>query len=194
MLPKAGPARAGVAVVNVSPIRDDGPDSVAPEWIPIRPNTDTALLLALVHTLIIEGLHDAAFLARYCAGFERVRAYVLGETDGQPKDAAWAAAITGIAAETIRALARRMAATRTMVTASWSLQRADHGEQPYWALILLAACLGQIGLPGGAPHRGEGVWVVAARRPRGAAVRGADPAPPLPRPDRPAGRRLRLRL
>src|ERR1700722_17835778 len=142
-------ARAGVAVVNVSPIRDDGPDSVAPEWIPIRPNTDTALLLALVHTLIIEGLHDAAFLARYCAGFERVRAYVLGETDGQPKDAAWAAAITGIAAETIRALARRMAATRTMVTASWSLQRADHGEHPYGALIRLAACLGQIGLPGG---------------------------------------------
>ena len=42
-----------------------------------------------------------------------------------------------------------MAATRTMLTASWSMQRADHGEQPYWALILLAACLGQIGLPGG---------------------------------------------
>ena len=42
-----------------------------------------------------------------------------------------------------------MAASRTMITASWSLQRADHGEQAYWALILLAACLGQIGLPGG---------------------------------------------
>ena len=42
-----------------------------------------------------------------------------------------------------------MVATRTMLTASWSLQRADHGEQPYWALILLAACLGQISLPGG---------------------------------------------
>jgi len=141
-------ARAGVEVVNVSPIRDDGPASVAPEWIAIRPNTDTAMLLALVHTLIAEGLHDAEFLARYCIGFERVCAYVLGETDGQPKDAGWAAAITGVAADTIRALARRMAATRTMVTASWSLQRADHGEQPYWALILLAACLGQIGQPG----------------------------------------------
>ena len=142
-------ARAGVEVINVSPIRDDGPAAVAPEWIAIRPNTDTAMLLALTHTLVSEGLHDAAFLARYCVGFERVRAYLLGETDGQPKDAAWAAAITGISADTIRALARRMAATRTMLTASWSLQRADHGEQPYWAVILLAACLGQIGLPGG---------------------------------------------
>ena len=107
------------------------------------------MLLALTHTLVAERLHDEAFLARYCVGFERVRAYLLGETDGQPKDAAWAAAITGVPADTIRALARRMAATRTMLTASWSLQRADHGEQPYWAVILLAACLGQIGLPGG---------------------------------------------
>ena len=142
-------ARAGVAVVNVSPIREDGPDAVAPEWIAIRPNTDVAMLLALTHTLVAEGLHDAAFLARCCTGFERVRPYLMGATDGQPKDAAWAAPVTGVPAETIRALARRMAATRTMVTASWSLQRADHGEQPYWALILLAACLGQIGLPGG---------------------------------------------
>jgi biotin/methionine sulfoxide reductase len=142
-------ARAGVEVVNVSPIRDDGPESAQPEWIPIRPNTDTAMMLALVHTLITEELHDEAFLSKYCTGFERVGPYVLGKDDGQPKDADWAAVITGIPAETIRALARRMAATRTMVTASWSLQRADHGEQPYWGLIMLAAVLGQIGLPGG---------------------------------------------
>jgi biotin/methionine sulfoxide reductase len=142
-------ARAGVAVVNVSPIREDGPQATRPEWIPIRPNTDTAMLLALVHTLIAEGLHDQDFLARYCVGFERVRPYLLGETDGVPKDAEWAAAITGVPAETIRMLARRMAATRTMVSASWSIQRADHGEQPYWAVVLLAAALGQIGLPGG---------------------------------------------
>jgi hypothetical protein len=49
-----------------------------------------------------------------------------------------------------------MVATRTMLTASWSLQRADHGERPYWALILLAACLGQIGLPGGGLGFGYG--------------------------------------
>src|SRR6202035_4977440 len=142
-------ARARVAVVNVSPIREDGPAAVAPEWIAIRPGTDTAMLLALSHTLIANGLHDTDFLVRYCTGFERVRAYVMGESDGGAKDADWAAPITGIAAETIRALACRMAANRTMISASWSLQRADHGEQPYWAVLLLASCLGQIGLPGG---------------------------------------------
>jgi len=149
-------ARAGVSVVNVSPIREDGPDAVAPEWIAIRPNTDTAMILALVHTLVAEGLHDRAFLARYCVGFERVLPYLTGERDGVAKDADWAAAITSVPADTIRALARRMAAQRTMLTASWSIQRADHGEQPYWALILLAAALGQIGLPGGGVGFGYG--------------------------------------
>lgn len=142
-------ARAGVRVVNVSPIREDGPEAAAPEWIAIRPNTDAAMMLALAHTLIAEGRHDAAFLARCCSGFERVLPYLTGESDGRPKDAAWAANITGVPAGAIRALARDMAARRTMLTASWSLQRADHGEQAYWALVLLAACLGQIGLPGG---------------------------------------------
>ncbi len=142
-------AKAGVRVVNVSPIREDGPSAVAPEWIPIRPGTDTALLLALTHTLIAEGRHDQEFLARCTTGFERVQPYVMGETDGQPKDADWAEAITGVPAQSIRALAREMAAQRTMISASWSLQRADHGEQPYWAVLLLACCLGQIGLPGG---------------------------------------------
>jgi biotin/methionine sulfoxide reductase len=145
----AGLARADVKVVNVSPIREDGPAAVAPEWIPIRPGTDTAMLLALTHTLIASGLHDQEFLTRYCIGFERVQPYILGESDGQPKDADWAAAITGVPAEIIRALAHEMAAKRTMISASWSLQRADHGEQPYWAVLLLASCLGQIGLPGG---------------------------------------------
>jgi biotin/methionine sulfoxide reductase len=142
-------ARAGVEVINVSPVRDDGPQAANASWIPIRPNTDTAMLLALTHTLVVQGLHDESFLARYCVGFDRVRPYVLGETDGQPKDADWAATITGVAPDTIRALARRMAERRTMIGASWSLQRADHGEQVYWAVILLAAALGQIGLPGG---------------------------------------------
>jgi biotin/methionine sulfoxide reductase len=106
-------------------------------------------MLALVHTLVSERLHDEAFLSHYCVGFDEVRRYVMGETDGAPKNAEWASRITGVDADFIRTLARRMAENRTMMSASWSLQRADHGEQPYWALILLACALGQIGLPGG---------------------------------------------
>ncbi|TPK98521.1 Asp-tRNA(Asn)/Glu-tRNA(Gln) amidotransferase GatCAB subunit C [Mesorhizobium sp. B2-4-12] len=139
----------GARLVNVSPVRDDAPRGVDTEWLPLRPNSDTAMMLALCHVLVSERLHDEGFLARYCTGFEIVRAYILGESDGQPKDAAWAAALSGVAEDRIVALGREMAAKRTMLMVSWSLQRADHGEQPYWAAITLAALLGEVGLPGG---------------------------------------------
>jgi biotin/methionine sulfoxide reductase len=140
---------AGVRFVNVTPTAEDLDTGGDVEWLAIRPNTDAALILALCHTLLVEGLYDQAFLDRYTVGFEKFRPYLAGERDGQPKDANWAAKITGIAADRICSLAREMAATSTMVSIGWSLQRAHHGEQPFWALITLASMLGQIGLPGG---------------------------------------------
>jgi hypothetical protein len=65
------------------------------------------------------------------------------------RGADWAAAITGVPAGQIAMLAEDMARSRTLVSSTWSLQRADHGEQPFWMLVTLAAMLGQIGLPGG---------------------------------------------
>ncbi|MEQ8247062.1 MAG: molybdopterin guanine dinucleotide-containing S/N-oxide reductase [Alphaproteobacteria bacterium] len=138
-----------VTFMNIGPVREDIADFAKAEWLTPRPNTDTAVMLGLAHTLVRENLHDVAFLNRCATGFDRFAPYLLGETDGTPKDADWAAGISGLAAEDIRALARRMAAGRTLLTAAWSLQRGDHGEQPYWMLITLAAMLGQIGLPGG---------------------------------------------
>ena len=149
-------AEAGVKFVVVSPVREDAPPWLDADWIAPRPNTDTALMLGIAHTLVVENLHDRDFLDRYCVGFDRFRAYLLGETDGVVKTAEWASAIADVPASTIRDLARRMAAGRTMVAASWSLQRMDHGEQPYWAVVALAAMLGQIGLPGGGYGFGYG--------------------------------------
>ena len=142
-------ADAGVALVNVSPLRGDVQPGLGAEWIALRPNTDVALMLGLAHTLYTEGLHDEAFLANYTVGFERFVPYLTGARDGLAKDAGWAESITGIGAQTIRALARRMAAGRTMVSLAWSLTRQDHGEQPFWMGVTLASMLGQIGLPGG---------------------------------------------
>jgi biotin/methionine sulfoxide reductase len=142
-------AQAGVKFVNVSPLRHDLEDAPGAEWLAIRPNTDAAFMLAIAHTLISERLHDEGFLDRYCTGFEEFRRYVLGQTDDTPKSAQWAAPICDIPAQTIVALARRMAAKRTMISVAWALQRGDHGEQPYWLGITVACLLGQIGTPGG---------------------------------------------
>ena len=141
--------RAGADLISISPIRDDTEADPAPRWLPIRPNTDVALMLALAHVLIVEDRADRAFLERYTVGFGRFESYVLGKVDGVAKDAAWAERITEIPASEICDLARLMAAKRTMIMMAWSLQRAEHGEQPYWMAITLAAMLGQIGLPGG---------------------------------------------
>jgi biotin/methionine sulfoxide reductase len=147
---------AGVTFINVSPMRGDMADELRPEWQPLRPNTDVALMLGVAHTLVEEGLCNRAFLERYTSGYARFEAYLLGKADGLPKTAEWAARVCAVAPETIRALARRMAGTRTFVCVNWSLQRADHGEQPYWMAITLACMLGQVGLPGGGYGFGYG--------------------------------------
>ncbi|EGI75367.1 molybdopterin guanine dinucleotide-containing S/N-oxide reductase [Hylemonella gracilis] len=149
-------AQAGIEFVVISPTRADMPEGVRGRWIPIRPNTDTALMLAMAHTLVAEGLHDAAFLRTHCTGFDAWKRYLDGAVDGQVKDAAWAAKVCGIDAATIVELARACARQRTMINCTWSLQRAHHGEQPYWASIALAAVLGQIGSPGGGFAFGHG--------------------------------------
>ena len=140
---------AGVEFVLVGPMRGDVEGVRDADWMAARPNTDVAVMLGLAHTLYTEDLHDREFLERYTVGFERFVPYLTGETDGVAKDADWAAAISEIDADRIRQLAHRMAAHRTTITLSWSLTRGDHGEQPYWMGVTLAAMLGQIGLPGG---------------------------------------------
>ncbi|MEM1050177.1 MAG: molybdopterin-dependent oxidoreductase, partial [Pseudomonadota bacterium] len=140
-------ADAGVRFVNLSPLRTDAATSLNAEWLPPRPGSDTALMMALAHTLLSEGLHDRAFLDRYTIGFDRLADYLNG-ADGIVKDAEWAADICGLPADRIRTLARDMAAGPTLITTAVSLQRADWGEQPLWMTVALAAMLGQIGLPG----------------------------------------------
>ena len=143
-------AQAGCRFVNFSPVRSDlqvPSDSL--EWIPIRPNTDVSVMLALATETILSGHHDEDFLARYCVGFERWRDYLLGKDDGVIKNADWAAPIADVSARRLRELARQMSKARSMVNVAWSLQRADHGEQAFWSAVGLASVLGQVGLPGG---------------------------------------------
>lgn len=142
-------ADKNIKVILVSPLRDDLPEWVGADWWPIRPNTDTALMLGLAGEILKSDLHDKAFLDRCTSGSDEFISYLAGEKDSQYKDAVWASSITGIEQQSIRDLAKLLVSSRSMLTLSWSLQRAHHGEQPYWAGLALAAMVGQIGLPGG---------------------------------------------
>jgi biotin/methionine sulfoxide reductase len=146
---------AGVRFVNISPLRSDLED-VDAQWLPIRPGSDAALMLALAHVWLSEDLHDRGFLSSHCVGFEAFARYLRGEDDGVPKTPAWAAERTDIPAAAIADLARLMASQRTLINCAYALQRARHGEQPFWLTVVLAAMLGQIGLPGGGFGLGYG--------------------------------------
>jgi biotin/methionine sulfoxide reductase len=140
-------AAAGVELVNVSPLRSDLDDAPS-QWVDVRPGTDVALMLGLAHELIRLGRVDRAYLDRYTVGYDRLEAYILGDADGVAKTPDWAASICGIPAGVILDLAARMARRRTFVCVAPSLQRAEHGEQPIWMGIALAAMLGGVGNPG----------------------------------------------
>ncbi|MUL43901.1 molybdopterin-dependent oxidoreductase [Streptomonospora sp. PA3] len=149
-------AEKGVQTVSISPLRDDTVDEMGAQWLPADPGTDTAIQLALIHTLFDEGLADFDFLDRYTVGADVLRRYVRGEHDGVAKTPEWAEGLCRLPAATLRDLARRMAGGRTLVNVGWSVQRTRFGEQPLWGGVALAACLGQIGLPGGGFATGYG--------------------------------------
>ena len=137
---------AGVRLVNISPMQSDAVE--AQDWLAPRPGTDVALMLGIAFELEASDLVNRQFLASHCVGYERFKRYLLGLDDGQPKTPAWAAEICDIAAADIINLAHLASQRRTFISAAWSLQRAHHGEQPYWMVITLTAMLGGIGLPG----------------------------------------------
>ena len=139
----------GVEFINISPLIDDAPKFLKAQQVPIRPNTDTALMLALAHILIKNQSYDKDFIDKYTVGFDSFSDYVLGKKNNQECSPEWASKITNIPVKTIYELANKIITKKTMISLSWSLQRASRGEQPLWMGITLAAMLGQIGTASG---------------------------------------------
>mgnify|MGYP002651274878 CR=1 FL=1 len=118
---------AGVEFVVISPTRGDVPPGSQARWIPIRPNTDTALMLAMMQALIADGIQDEAFLQTHCVGYAALRDYLMGEADGTPKTPEWAQAICDVPAATIRELARQARQTRSTGASKRRRSRSSMG-------------------------------------------------------------------
>ena len=140
---------AGTKFINISPNASDAAKFLNAKQISIIPNTDTALMLSLAYILITSNNYDQKFIEEYTNGFNEFKSYVLGEKNNKPCTPEWASSITSIPVETIKWLAKEISAKKTMVSISWSLQRASAGEQPLWMGITLASMLGHIGTEGG---------------------------------------------
>jgi anaerobic selenocysteine-containing dehydrogenase len=145
--------KRGAYIVTID-VRQTEAAAKSDEVLIIRPGSDTALALALIHVLCAENLQDQAFVAKHTVGFEHLAKHVRYYT---PQ---WAAGITGIEAGRIVRLARRYAQRRPamIVLGGSSMHKGTNGWQASRAIACLPALTGNVGIPGGGfgPRHGSG--------------------------------------
>ncbi len=142
----------GVPVICIDPRYTVAAEVLADQWIPIKPGTDTAMMLAVAYVLITEELYDRDFVEKFVdlEGLEEWREHILGQTDGTPKTPEWAEKICGVPAETIRGFARLYASKKpTWLWLGWGPPRKSRGENTVRAAMALQAIMGYWGVPGG---------------------------------------------
>ncbi|MCC7375003.1 MAG: molybdopterin-dependent oxidoreductase [Verrucomicrobiales bacterium] len=145
----------------------------ADEWIAIKPHTDLALVLGLLHYIIDRGLFDRRFVKTWVTGFDELAAH-LKQNQYTPE---WAASVTGIPANTIRRLAEGYARAKpAAIFCNAGISHQLSAFDTYRAIAFLAAITGNIGVPGGGCNFMHNTWPGGLNLPP---VAGAD----LPRKD-----------
>lgn len=121
----------------------------ADKWIPILPNTDAALQLAIAYIWITQGTYDKEYVATHTIGFDKFKDYVLGKEDGIPKTPKWAAELCGVPSRIIKALARLWASkiTSIMHGNGGGMIRGPYSTEPARLEVTLLAMQG-LGGPG----------------------------------------------
>ena len=142
--------KRGAQIVVIDPRRSETVKHAATSWLPCRPGTDAALMLAVLHVLISQGLCDRPYIASHSIGFDQLERYVLGADGGRACSPAWAASICGIAEDEIVRFARAYAAAKpAMLFPGYSIQRVFAGEEPYRLSVALQVATGNFGQRGG---------------------------------------------
>jgi anaerobic dimethyl sulfoxide reductase subunit A len=146
---------AGSKIICIDPRYHDSAVILADRWIPIRPGTDTAMMVSMAYVMIEENLHDQAFLDKYTVGFDKFKDYVTGLEDGIEKTPAWAEAITGVKAQTIEELAQEYATTKpASLMDCMGAARSAMGEQYTRCAMTMCALTGNVGRSGGSAGGG----------------------------------------
>ena len=106
----------GLKFIYVDPALNFSGVCQADKWIPVLPNTDAALHLAIAYVWLTEGTYEKEYVESHAVGYEKFFNYVLGKEDGVPKTPEWASEKCGVPEWTIKALARDWANKTVSVT------------------------------------------------------------------------------
>ena len=149
----------GCKFVLVDPQYTDSASAYDAWWIPIRPNTDAAMMAGMAHYIFTEKLQDQKFIDKFVQGMdagtmpdwakdkENFKDYILGKYDNTPKSPEWAAEICGVSADDIKKLAKMYATTKpAALKASWAPGRNAYGEQYNRMAAALQSMTGNIGI------------------------------------------------
>jgi formate dehydrogenase major subunit len=139
-------AKAGKKLIIMDP-RSQGLVRHSTDFLQFKPGQDVALLGAMIHTIIEEGLTDEQYIQSYTEGFEAIKE---NAKDFAPEDMA---EVCGIDAETIRSVARTYAtADRSIIFWGMGISQSIHGTDNARCLIALSMITGQVGRPGTGLH------------------------------------------
>ncbi len=152
----------GCKFVVIDPQYTDSAASYDAWWIPIKPNTDAAMMAGMAYHIFANNLQDQKFINKFVQGMdagtmpeglkdkENFKDYILGKYDNTPKTPEWAEKICGVPAADIVKLAEMYAKTKpAALKASWAPGRASYGEQYNRMAAALQAMTGNIGVLGG---------------------------------------------
>ena len=144
-------------VIVIDPVRT-ATAARADEWLPITPGTDAALLLAVVHTLFTENLVNLGDVEPHLDGVDRMREVA---AEWSPERVA---AVTGITADRIRALARELAGTeRAVVYGRIGLCNQEFGSLASWLVDVVNILTGHFDTPGGSMFPRAAAWSVTVQ-------------------------------
>ena len=134
----------GGKVKHVNPRDIESATPASGDLVQIKPDTDLFLLAALIHEIVAANLHDAEYIAAHADSFDELMKFT------SQYDADTVSAVTGLAAEEIRTLAREFATAQgASVHMSTGVNMGTHGTLAYWLLQMLSLITGNLGRRGG---------------------------------------------
>lgn len=141
----------GIPIIVIDPRYNFAAQSLATQYIPIRPGTDITMMMAMMYVMFDEGLINHEYVEKFVEpkGLAKYKAYIMGN-DGEPKTPEWASEKCGVPADTIRGLARLYAkSTPCYLRIVWGMARALRGKEVARAAAYLVTLAGNVGVDGG---------------------------------------------